>query len=252
MKLVALSTLFWGLALASPLSMEHELEKRLTWVPSWEMQVTPGGEKVTVHGTVQEVYARMAELNPNWHAEFATNITDSEDESWIESAAALEKRNDWTGATVMCNKGWPPIIPSYYQNGIQHLMKVPGQPRNDAGPRECGRVACHKFGAVIWCNDDDKPKTLESFKSIANGGIFIWDNCNTGTNNAYSGQAFHPTKWNVILRGQDCAKAYKNEKNEKGPKTSTPPGAPPFGVTPPGGWPSDPPIKPPTQHCDIY
>ncbi|PHH64054.1 hypothetical protein CDD81_5047 [Ophiocordyceps australis] len=202
MKLIASLTLLCGpLAAATP----HALDKRDIFVPSWEMEVTPGGPTVVVSGTIQEVHARMLELNPNWNEDFGINTTHLSNSSGLstELSTGLEKRTDWQYRDYFCY-GWKRTNVDEVLAGIRYLRTVPGRPRNDAGPGKCGRVSCSWWASIYWCNDDDKPKTLESFGSIADGAAYIFNNCHHGLHLAISGQAFHETKWNVIIRWDFC------------------------------------------------
>ncbi|GJN84398.1 hypothetical protein PLIIFM63780_007954 [Purpureocillium lilacinum] len=44
-------------------------------VPSWQFQVTPGGETVVLNGTIEEARAQLLKLNPNWDSDFPRKNT---------------------------------------------------------------------------------------------------------------------------------------------------------------------------------
>ncbi|KND90705.1 hypothetical protein TOPH_04595 [Tolypocladium ophioglossoides CBS 100239] len=94
--------------------------------------------------------------------------------------------------------------------GINYLLTLNGQPRNGPGPAACGRVSCSgEDTAIYWCNDDTQPKTLESWKSIADGAVFRISLCSGDESAGFNekqvaGQVFHWTNWNVIVKQETC------------------------------------------------
>ncbi|GMF68816.1 unnamed protein product [Aspergillus oryzae] len=108
---------------------------------SWEVQTTPGGPKVNLNGTVQEVHEQLLAINPNYEQEFAALNADKKRE------LTFEKRD-----TVTCYQ-YPQANHKYVESGIKYLRSVPGQPTNGPGPNNCGRVSCSYNAAIWWCND---------------------------------------------------------------------------------------------------
>ncbi|KAL2813072.1 hypothetical protein BDW59DRAFT_167617 [Aspergillus cavernicola] len=91
--------------------------------------------------------------------------------------------------------------------GIMYLEDVDGRPTEGPGPGECSRVSCSWDSAIWWCNDTRETKSLRSFNDIAIGVQAIWSECSfrePGYNMVVSGQAFHKTNWNVIVRKDSC------------------------------------------------
>ncbi|KFY89547.1 hypothetical protein V500_05618 [Pseudogymnoascus sp. VKM F-4518 (FW-2643)] len=182
------------------LGASNPLEGRTLVTPQWDAEVTPGGEKVLLSGTIQEVHARLLELNPNYDQDFPLKQPTS---------PTLDKRTFFP-ADVRCDcQGRLAVIPSS-GNGETALLrdiqmlrdirnKIPTAPK---GPGYCSRVSCSSGAAITWCNDDPKGKTLASFGSVADGAQFIWGRCRTA--GGVSGQVFHPTNWNVIVDKQKC------------------------------------------------
>ncbi|KAL4885944.1 hypothetical protein BJY04DRAFT_179578 [Aspergillus karnatakaensis] len=120
---------------------------------------------------------------------------------------SLTKRTDFSGANLICYPDhiWDRAGREAINNGIDYLRGVPGQPVAGPGPGACARVSCSYNSAIWWCNDDPAGKTLASFGSIADGARHISLNCNTGGfNGVLSGQVFHHTGWNVIVRKDVC------------------------------------------------
>ncbi|KKK20494.1 hypothetical protein ARAM_001115 [Aspergillus rambellii] len=154
-------------------------EKRGLFIPSWEVEVTPGGETVVLNGTIEEVHDELIKLNPKWDEDFPVKKRD------------LPKRTDFSSSDYSCQGRWEACSSSYIYQGIEYLRKVKGRPGNGAGPGNCGR--------------DSKGKLLESFGSIADGAEKILDKCTYGAMLQWtSGQVFHETNWNVIVRKDDC------------------------------------------------
>ncbi|GAB1205198.1 hypothetical protein APSETT445_003869 [Aspergillus pseudonomiae] len=175
--------------------------------PSWEVETTPGGPKMILNGTVQQVHAQLLEINPNYDDEFAAVLEKRE-------TTVLDKRDD-----IKCNN-WPKARRGDIEAGIKHLRGVSGQPSNGPGPGNCGRVSCSWGAAIWWCNDvslvasciqalyshfeqNTFTKVLPSFNNIADGAQVILNNCQRG-GVKLSGQDFHSDNWNVIVRGDSC------------------------------------------------
>ncbi|KAF6792685.1 hypothetical protein CSOJ01_14091 [Colletotrichum sojae] len=162
----------------------------------WDVKAFPDGPTITLNGTVEQVYSGLLELNSNCDADFG--VADFE-------APVLERRfTDFTGSSYFCKGRWPQTRTGDVSNGMKYLYKVQGRPRNGAGPGNCGRVSCsggNPQGAGIWwCNDDNKPKELMSFGSIADGCLYLMNRCVEYDTTSYiSGQVFHKTNWNVII-----------------------------------------------------
>ncbi|KAL3442667.1 hypothetical protein BJX65DRAFT_286260 [Aspergillus insuetus] len=119
---------------------------------------------------------------------------------------SLAKRTDFSGSNVRCypEDYWEASRETIAE-GIAYLRGVSGQPSAGPGPGACARVSCSYASAIWWCNDDPAGKTLDSFSSIADGAQYIYDNCHTGGyDGVLSGQVFHSTDWNVIVKREAC------------------------------------------------
>ncbi|KAK2728518.1 hypothetical protein CKAH01_10873 [Colletotrichum kahawae] len=150
------------------------------------------------------VYQAPLNINPNYDADFGV------EDIQVNVSPALERRTDFTGSSYFCRGRWVNGIASYAMTGIDYLYKVQGKPRNGAGPGNCGRVSCSGVEnggtAIWWCNDENKPKELQSFGSIADGALWLWRRC-MQPGEVYgwvAGQVFHKTNWNVIISMAYC------------------------------------------------
>ncbi|KAI3538717.1 hypothetical protein CABS01_13305 [Colletotrichum abscissum] len=168
------------------------------YIPEWEFQ-TPEGENITIKGTIQEVYATLGSLNPQmaqmngFDLEAISNIARSDVEKRAKfprvDCQSLEE-----GHTDM------------YETTMEYLRRVPGKPKNSAGPRECGRVSCAWKSATWWCNDALEEKELSSFGEIADGVQVIYHEC-TDVDKHYwwsSGEAYTDDDWSVQFGYAPC------------------------------------------------
>lgn len=127
-----------------------DLSKRDVFVPEWEVEVTPGGEKVHLNGTIQEVHKELLSLNPKWDEDFGINGLDAR---LSEPRAELTKRADFSNANYFCGGRWQYCNGGAIAEGRAYLYGVAGKPSNGAGPGMCGRVSCSYNAAIYWCND---------------------------------------------------------------------------------------------------
>ncbi|KAL0929824.1 uncharacterized protein CTRU02_215254 [Colletotrichum truncatum] len=170
----------------------------------WEVQAFPDGPTLTLGGTVEQIYKRLVEINPNFDADWGVG-----DPKVADDAAALKRRTDFTGSSFLCGGKWPRTGVGDASKGIDYLYTVPEKSRNGAGPGNCGKVSCSgsegQGASIYWCNDDTQPKELASFGSIADGALFLYRSCKTsGLFPMVSGQVFHKTNCNVIIANSYC------------------------------------------------
>ncbi|KAI9776480.1 MAG: hypothetical protein M1816_005253 [Peltula sp. TS41687] len=152
---------------------------------SWEVEPSPGRPAVTLTGTVQEVHARLLEINPNYEVEFGSIVHTKEDPAVTPASAKLAKRSLAKRDDLKCNN-WPRCGSPFIRQGIEYLRKVGGKPSLGPGPGKCSR---NKF-----------TKVLPSFNNIADGAQVILNGCEDKSKSSVSGQLFHSDKWNVIVR----------------------------------------------------
>ncbi|KAB8219143.1 hypothetical protein BDV33DRAFT_192139 [Aspergillus novoparasiticus] len=197
--LIALS----ALSTQSPLSQvsgaatSNPFEKLRITTPTWEVEVTPGGDKVTLNGTVQEVHAQLLQLNPNYDSDFPAKRS--------EEPSSLTKR-DFKYEKYYCwgEDGW------HYsrkrgdsgdlQDGIDYLNSIGGTPKE--APGDCGRVSCSYNMAIYWCNANSETQYLKSYATIASGAQFLLDKC--GGDNKPHGEVVAPNHWSVRVVSDAC------------------------------------------------
>ncbi|EAW14558.1 uncharacterized protein ACLA_075980 [Aspergillus clavatus NRRL 1] len=160
----------------------------------WDVQTTAGGPTVKAKGTVQDVYAQLKDINPEFENEFPpVNSTDS-------SVHVVDR---YTVQSHFCQGRWSGCSWSRIQQGISYLNGVPGRPSNGPGPGNCGRVSCSYNSAIYWCNDNNYQYTLNGFYDIASGANYIGQTCLINSDTT-SGQIFYTDNWNVVVRGDSC------------------------------------------------
>jgi hypothetical protein len=190
--------------------------------------VTPGGELITLNGTIEEVHAELLRLNSNWDEDFLEEPTDLAKRDF--DSADLEKRTDFTNSKCNCFGPYGLAKSIAINQGITYLRKVKGKPRASAGLSRCWRVSCSYDSGIYWCNDvrrwffltpgsfcvawchsdyffqSKSPKMLNSFGSIADGAQYIATRCKrgSGVSQYTAGNVFHKTNWNVIVREDNC------------------------------------------------
>lgn len=123
---------------------------RKIFVPQWEVQAHPDGEKIRLNGTAEEVLKQLRSINPDYDSHFGLDKVDEEAE------AGVQKRQG-TGTnilfeTVICDN-FKKADYSRVLEGAQYLRRIKGRPELSPGPEECGRVSCHYNTAIWWCND---------------------------------------------------------------------------------------------------
>ncbi|PHH88399.1 hypothetical protein CDD83_7596 [Cordyceps sp. RAO-2017] len=172
------------------------------FIPQWEVEVAPGGRTTKLNGTVQQVYRELLLMNPRYDEDFAVRKPARS----AANATSSTQGTDWNLGSSICGR-WQPTSVQHVREGIGYLRKVRGQPGSEPGPSRCGRVSCAYNSAIWWCNDDERPKSLSAFEDIANGAQLLVTRCVEWMNpppSEFGGQAFHPSRWNVIIRGDSC------------------------------------------------
>ena len=122
----------------------------------WEVETSPGGPTVDIPGTVQDVYAELEKVNPNFVSDFGLEDPDNS----TSVTAPLESRAYYI-ESIHCDWGGDYCSGQSILDGIKYLRGVPGQPKTGPGPGNCGRVSCSYNSAIYWCNDvSQKPFPL--------------------------------------------------------------------------------------------
>ncbi|KAK4221914.1 hypothetical protein QBC38DRAFT_460955 [Podospora fimiseda] len=178
----------------------------------WEVETTPGGSNVTLTGTVEQVHAKLLEINPNWDEEFAPIIAKRNAEAMAaegitpKADGVLSKR-DWT----VCGDsgyGHDGAHTGAIETGVAYLRGLSGQASRGPGPRSCVQVSCSWSSAIWYCNNNSYTKYMP-WVHIANAGQVLLDSCKyyTWPNWWVSGERHHDDGWFAIVAwNPDCNK----------------------------------------------
>ncbi|KAG5933115.1 hypothetical protein E4U59_007059, partial [Claviceps monticola] len=149
------------------------------FVPSWDVAIEPGQEdKIVVNGTVQQVDAYMESNYPGWSAKWA-NFTSKSAPAKRVTAARPTRPDMMNVKSIMCDHPLPGCFTRAIFGGINYLRKIKK--------------------TIIWCNDTDQPKVLDSFSDIALGAEVVVYTCSAdGYDIEVSGQAFLFGDYSVI------------------------------------------------------
>ncbi|RGP76820.1 hypothetical protein FLONG3_5063 [Fusarium longipes] len=206
------SSLLVTVLLGHASALKAPMERYGVIIPEWEVEVTPGGHKTVLRGTVEEVHEELRKLNPDYDEQFINNSTASE-LSERDSDTDLVRRTDFSGSKYHC-RGWLKTCKTWaIRSGIETLRHVKGKPKNGPGPGNCGRVSCSYNSAIWWCNQNAETKELDSFSDIADGAAFVVEKCYKpdslphypGQENRISGYAHHRGEgWSVIVNHDQC------------------------------------------------
>ncbi|KAL4948051.1 hypothetical protein BDW69DRAFT_177161 [Aspergillus filifer] len=141
-------------------------------------------------------------------------LTERDLEEQYYNATELEGRNLQERApfgynNIYCDVQWPET--SLHQARARRLSVYPKlkdrRPRIEGGPGKCSRIACAYNAAIVWCNDNQYPLTLDSWRVVTDGADKIFAKCghsNFGQSPTVHGQAFHAGNFNVIVRKEKC------------------------------------------------
>ncbi|KAL3470113.1 hypothetical protein BJX99DRAFT_264549 [Aspergillus californicus] len=205
-------------AILAPYSLAQAIEPPLegyeVWEPEWEIEARPG-HTINARGTIEEIHSQLLDVNPDWDEDYvkpalerraAERATRSADGLTTDFTVAKRDVDFIEDGWIVCD-AWPRAKQSRIQDGITYLRGVDGRPTSEGGPGKCARVSCSYDSAIWWCNDSRDTKTLRSFADIAEGAETIINSCTHDTpsfGRDISGQAFHKTNWNVIVREASC------------------------------------------------
>ncbi|OAQ72120.1 hypothetical protein VFPPC_00169 [Pochonia chlamydosporia 170] len=208
------TALLMGLFASKGLCAESPIQGYSIVDLEWEVEVSPGGPMQTFTGPIEKVVSELVKINPTYLQDYKIpNATEARmnrannprSVDGFEQRSSLEARDKF-GFTPSCTHRWTPCDAWIISDGVIYLRGVKGKPKNGPGPGNCGRVSCSYNSAIYWCNDNRSPKELNSFHDIADGADSVLLKCSYGSllQRRTGGQAFHPDKWNVIVRGDNC------------------------------------------------
>lgn len=169
----------------------------------------PGADKITLSGTMQEVYAKILEINPNY------------EEDWKNVNSTYSKPEPRSDKPPLLNcggrNGYAKI--DKINDGISYLRKFKLPPGLEANT--CQMVSCSYDSAISWCNDvsnrsslcstistltlDKLPtlRVLPSFDNIADGAQVILNWCQADWDDV-GGVLGHPDSWRVFVDKEKC------------------------------------------------
>ncbi|KAM4064864.1 hypothetical protein HRG_004783 [Hirsutella rhossiliensis] len=195
---------------AKVIGLDDPIEGYAAFTPEWEVEVSPSGRMMRLNGTIEEIYRELLLINPKYEEEFVIAPEPKKEpppSAKLSANSSSLQGTDWNLGTSICGGRWQAASVRRIKEGIEHLRRVRGRPGSEPGPSRCGRVSCSYNSAIWWCNDDGRPKKLSSFSDIANGAQLLVTRCVEWMNpepRDIGGQAFHPSKWNVIVRRDRC------------------------------------------------
>ncbi|KAG6107035.1 hypothetical protein E4U13_007129 [Claviceps humidiphila] len=152
-------------------------------IPGYSVETLhPRGAPIILDGTIEPVNSKAKQLSPR---------LDQIKPNRIECADG---------------KRWKKVHRWHILDGMKYLDNISAKPTIGPGPGNCSRVSCSYGAAIWWCNDNSEKLELNSFKDIADGAIFIMDECVSFgfMMDRAGGQAFMPGNWNVIVRQDHC------------------------------------------------
>ncbi|KAL4918149.1 hypothetical protein BDW62DRAFT_68589 [Aspergillus aurantiobrunneus] len=195
----ALVALYASMAMCAPTATDHvpTADKRNNVyhdsMASWEVAPYPDADPIILNGTIQQVYAELQQINPNYDEDWeGVEEPEAEDDSPV-----LEKRSHdlecWDA------RRWG-VSPEVMGDGIRYLRKLHGRPYLSAGPNECFVVSCSWDSPIRWCNDDTAPRYLPSYTNIAEGVEVIMRYCYSTRYRLAAGELDHADKWRVNIQ----------------------------------------------------
>lgn len=175
---------------------------------SWAIETIPGNATSTVllNGTVQEVYKRILEINPDYDDLLDKYQSSQASTALPDSSHSFEPMTDvpsYCGYCNVCTKRWDPAAYMIILEGLTYLNKLKGKPGIPPGPDFCSRVSCDEGSSIWWCNDNDERKELDSWSEIVSAAEDITRQCCwtiMDKSLVTGGQIFEPGGWNVVIR----------------------------------------------------
>ncbi|RDW64560.1 uncharacterized protein DSM5745_09971 [Aspergillus mulundensis] len=165
---------------------------------SFDVIPYPGAEKITLHGTFQEVYAQVLEINPNYESDW-------DNDSRNRSEAVLEHRAE-KPPLLSCEDAWAMADADQIRIGIKYIRNEWTLPPGLAA-KTCHTVSCSHNSAIRWCNDRNTLRVLPSWNNIADAATVIVKWCTNKRANGYTGtkgRLGHWDEWRVFVDRGKC------------------------------------------------
>ncbi|CBF84386.1 hypothetical protein AN9052.2 [Aspergillus nidulans FGSC A4] len=151
----------------------------------------PDADKITLSGTMQEVHAKILEINPIYEEDWKNvNNTYSKPEPRSDKPPLLncDGRNGYAKIDKI-------------NDGISYLRKFKLPPGLEGNT--CQMVSCSYDSAISWCNALPTLRVLPSFDNIADGAQVILNWCQVDWDNV-GGVLGHPDSWRVFVDKEKC------------------------------------------------
>ncbi|KAL2274197.1 hypothetical protein FJTKL_03596 [Diaporthe vaccinii] len=180
---------------------------------SWAVESIPGNATSTVllNGTVQEVYKRLTEINPDYDDVLLKYRSSKATTALPDSFHSFDSMADVPsncGYCNVCTKRWEPTSYMITFEGIAYLNSLVGKAGIPPGPGFCSRVSCNWGSSIWWCNDNDERTELDSWSEVTSAAEDITRQCCWTTKEkelVTGGQIFQPGGWNIVIRHDgDC------------------------------------------------
>ncbi|RDL38352.1 uncharacterized protein BP5553_02692 [Venustampulla echinocandica] len=158
-----------------------------------------GGHNVQLNGTIQDIYAQMKELHPDFELEHAIQ---SRAEASNLTTHDIANTFDYYCCPVPGHK-WQWALGPHILDGIKYLK---GIDICDVGASSCVRIGCSWNSAIYLCNDN-RFKITPMCNYIASYAKDLIDKCSEYPpvhTFLTCGQEFDTDGYNVIVREDRC------------------------------------------------
>lgn len=157
-RLASLLAVLASTSLTSAHHVESPLPGHTLLQQTWTVPITPGGPTVTLNGTVQQLFAQLTKLNPNYEAEFPALTPDTGRPRPDSDTDTNKKRDlgDHRMGRYSCGADFYDVglgsVTNMHVEGnlIDHVDRVDGQPT--LAPMACSRISCEWDTGIWWCN----------------------------------------------------------------------------------------------------
>ncbi|GBF65816.1 hypothetical protein TMEN_8534 [Trichophyton mentagrophytes] len=159
--------------------------------------VTPGGENVTLEGSIQEIFHQILKLNPSYKQE---DFHDTPDSHAHQVGTNLEKR---IPGDIICDpSGTKRAWRKHIEEGVAYLKRAPQASLCRVRNRACSRISCSWDSGIFLCNDRDS--WFEEFCPVlGNYADEILRGCQQSRTKV-AGQKFDPQNYNVLVKFDKC------------------------------------------------
>ncbi|KAL8419530.1 hypothetical protein RB594_002660 [Gaeumannomyces avenae] len=170
----------------------------------WDVEIRPG-EKISLNGTIESVYAQLLELNPNYEADNAeqisTRLAKLEEETAAAQGKQLAKRDH-----TECWRLRPQVSRGVIEEGIRYLWRVGGDAWIQGGT--CSRVNCSWNSAIGWCSyraGGERWMSPGGFGWIGHAANVVVNDCgNPQGSDSINGQRYHDSHVAVTVDQSYC------------------------------------------------